>query len=217
MIKSIFPGKYMAPIPEFDDKLDAIRYAQVYGSMPEVTKVQPEPKPELITDYVYSVCSDDFDVGIEINGEHFVSVPKYAMPRIECILVSYLHTPDTLENRRKLKNEIHETLLELTYGPKISHLQVEIKFDEGAKEMIIPEIKKVIYSGSKTIIIWADNTKTITSCAEGEQYDEYYGFCSAVVKKLFGSTTAAKKAIKKARVENKNKKGDVNGCKNSCV
>lgn len=58
-----------------------------------------------------------------------------------------------------------------------------------------PNIKRVIYSGPKTIILWADGTKTIVSCGEGESYDQYTGFCAAVVKKLFGSTTHAKKVL----------------------
>lgn len=61
----------------------------------------------------------------------------------------------------------------------------------------IPEIKKVIYSGNKTIVLWADNTKTIVSCREGETFDQYMGFCAAVTKKLFGSTSHIKKTIEK--------------------
>lgn len=34
----------------------------------------------------------------------------------------------------------------------------------------LPQIKKVIYSGPKTIILWADNTKTIVSCGEADAY-----------------------------------------------
>ena len=59
----------------------------------------------------------------------------------------------------------------------------------------LPQIKKVIYSGPKTIILWADNTKTIVSCGEADSYYYYSGFCAAVVKKLFGSTTHAKKVL----------------------
>ena len=63
--------------------------------------------------------------------------------------------------------------------------------------------KKVIYSGGKTIVIWPDNSKTIVSCGDGDQYDEYAGFCAALAKKIFGNTSAAKRAM------NKNKKVDV--------
>lgn len=59
----------------------------------------------------------------------------------------------------------------------------------------LPEIDRLIYSGNKTIIIWKDGDKTIVSCGEGEQFDQYTGFCAAIVKKIFGSTTAAKKVM----------------------
>lgn len=59
----------------------------------------------------------------------------------------------------------------------------------------IPPLKKVIFSGPKTIVLWGDGTKTIVSCGAGDTYDYYAGFCAAVVKKLFGSTTHAKKVL----------------------
>lgn len=59
----------------------------------------------------------------------------------------------------------------------------------------VPPLKKVIFSGPKTIVLWADGTKTIVSCGAGDTYDYYAGFCAAVVKKLFGSTTHAKKVL----------------------
>ena len=59
----------------------------------------------------------------------------------------------------------------------------------------VPPVKKVIFSGPKTIVLWADGTKTIVSCGAGDTYDYYAGFCAAVAKKLFGSTTHAKKVL----------------------
>lgn len=55
--------------------------------------------------------------------------------------------------------------------------------------------RKVIFSGPKTIVIWEDGTKTIVGCADGQEYDEYAGFCAALAKKIFGSTSAAKRAM----------------------
>ena len=56
-------------------------------------------------------------------------------------------------------------------------------------------VKKVIFNGPKTIVIWADGSKTIASCEEGDEFDPYAGFCAAVTKKVFGSTSAAKKIL----------------------
>lgn len=71
------------------------------------------------------------------------------------------------------------------------------ELEEFIMKKTLPEIKKVIFSGNKTIVLWADNTKTIVSCREGETFDQYMGFCAAVTKKLFGSTSKIKKTIEK--------------------
>ena len=69
------------------------------------------------------------------------------------------------------------------------------KRPSATNQISFPDVKKVIFSGPKTIVLWADGTKTIVSCGEADAYDYYSGFCAAVVKKLFGSTTHAKKVL----------------------
>lgn len=56
-------------------------------------------------------------------------------------------------------------------------------------------IKQVVYSGPKTIILWTDGSKTIVSCSLDDTFDPYIGFCAAVTKKVFGSTSKIKKII----------------------
>lgn len=75
----------------------------------------------------------------------------------------------------------------------------ELEFEDDDDEcsmcfhaMMIPVVKSVIFNGPATTILWADNTKTTVKVSEGQQYDRYAGFCACVVKKLFGSSTAAK-------------------------
>lgn len=92
--------------------------------------------------------------------------------------------------------------------PFLEHLMNKVAFittlTEGTSRMYrmherlpFPDVKKVIFSGPKTIVLWADGTKTIVSCGDSDTYDYYSGFCAAVVKKLFGSTTHAKKVLGK--------------------
>ncbi len=64
-------------------------------------------------------------------------------------------------------------------------------------------IHQIIFSGPKTIVMWKDGTKTIVSCGEGDQYDRYVGFCAAVAKKMFGSTSKIKKTIDQYTKESK--------------
>lgn len=59
----------------------------------------------------------------------------------------------------------------------------------------VPMIKSVIFSGPATTILWADDTKTTVKVAEGQEFDRYAGFCAAVVKKLYGSSTKAKQIM----------------------
>lgn len=62
-------------------------------------------------------------------------------------------------------------------------------------------VKQVIFSGPKTIVFWLDGTKTIVSCGEGDDNDPYAGFCAAVTKRVFGSTSQAKKVLARTRKE----------------
>ena len=62
------------------------------------------------------------------------------------------------------------------------------------------DIDKIIYSGPKTIVLWNDGTKTIVSCGEDDEFDEYAGFCAAFAKKLIGSTSKIKRVIKQKSV-----------------
>lgn len=59
------------------------------------------------------------------------------------------------------------------------------------------DVKNVIFSGGKTIVLWADETKTIVTCGKGDVFDPYAGFCAAVTKKMFGTTRNAMRALEK--------------------
>lgn len=50
----------------------------------------------------------------------------------------------------------------------------------------LPEIKKVIYNPPATIVMWADNTKTVVK-AEHEKYDPEKGLAMAIAKKALGN------------------------------
>lgn len=52
--------------------------------------------------------------------------------------------------------------------------------------------------GGYTTVEWDDGTKTTAHAEDVFLTDPYYGFCACVVKKLYGSTTKAIKAMKDA-------------------
>ena len=68
----------------------------------------------------------------------------------------------------------------------------------------IPVVKRIVYHDPATIVFWQDGTKTVVKCMDGEPFEKYAGFCAALAKKVFGSTSKAKKvagAKKKDEVE----------------
>lgn len=46
-------------------------------------------------------------------------------------------------------------------------------------------------------------TMTITTCGEGNHYDKYVSFCATITKKMFGSTSKAKKILNRYIKEDK--------------
>lgn len=52
----------------------------------------------------------------------------------------------------------------------------------------LPDIKKVHFNYPHTIVIWADGTKTIVKCQEGDFYDNTVGLAMAISKKALGNS-----------------------------
>ena len=84
-----------------------------------------------------------------------------------------------------------------------SDFHFEMFYNNNKQSALLPQVDRIIYSGNKTIVIWKDKTKTIVSCSDGETFDEFDGFTAALAKKIYGSTCAVKKEIKKHRQADK--------------
>lgn len=69
----------------------------------------------------------------------------------------------------------------------------------------LPKIKEVIYNNPATIVIWADNTKTVVKCMEGTEYDKWMGLAMCIAKKALGDDYhhTFKKWTKKDEVQKK--------------
>ena len=50
----------------------------------------------------------------------------------------------------------------------------------------LPKIKKVIFNGPATIVLWADGDKTVVQCVEGDTMDKEKGLAMAICKKALG-------------------------------
>lgn len=49
-------------------------------------------------------------------------------------------------------------------------------------------IKKVIFNGPATIVIWKDGTKTVVKCMDSDEYDQEKGLMMAIMEYLLGGT-----------------------------
>ena len=47
-------------------------------------------------------------------------------------------------------------------------------------------VKKVIFNGPATIVIWGDGTKTVVKCKDGDSYSKWAGFAMCIAKRLYG-------------------------------
>lgn len=48
-------------------------------------------------------------------------------------------------------------------------------------------IKNVIFNPPATIVFWADNTKTVVKCGDGDEYDPEKGLAMAIAKRALGN------------------------------
>ena len=61
----------------------------------------------------------------------------------------------------------------------------------------LPEIKKVKFNGPATIVFWADGTKTVVKCQDGDDYSEEVGLAMCIAKKAFGNKSKYNDIFKK--------------------
>lgn len=86
----------------------------------------------------------------------------------------------------------------------IYQMEKERKFAErGTDEMKNVDVKKIIFNGRKTIVLWTDGTKTIVSMSKDEtNFDPEAAYCAAYTKKMFGTNSKIKRVIKeKSNIE----------------
>lgn len=62
---------------------------------------------------------------------------------------------------------------------------------------LIPDIKNVIFNAPATIVVWADGTKTVVKCQDGDVYDAENGFAMAIAKKALGNKGNFNEVFKK--------------------
>ena len=63
----------------------------------------------------------------------------------------------------------------------------EMKLVTKGYEEFATGIKKVIFNGPATIVIWVDGSKTVVKCAKGDGYSKFSGLAIAMCKRMYGT------------------------------
>ena len=86
---------------------------------------------------------------------------------------------------------------------------INIRSNKKRRSYIMPSVTKVTHTkDGTTVVFYDDGTKSWVRPAEGTEPDPFVGFCMAVMKRLYGSTTNIIKDYEKHLTG-----GGANGCK----
>ena len=82
-------------------------------------------------------------------------------------------------------NRLQETISNKTDYTKYSDKTVR---EIMKNTMRVPDIKDVIFNPPATIVLWADETKTVVKCQENEgKYSKEVGLAMCICKKVYGN------------------------------
>ncbi len=84
---------------------------------------------------------------------------------------------------------------------KITAREINAKLNLPVSFMPIPMITKIVFNNPATIVFWADGTKTVVKCMEGQEFNEYYGVACAIMKRFFGNNSKASAFVEKFKEE----------------
>lgn len=134
-----------------------------------------------------------FDVGLDVKGfDLWVDARSltHRFPEKTEIVMGLRSCKTLYQGLKKFQDKQAEDTVEYTK-------ELRNKLIGGANEMKNADVKKIIFSGPKTIVLWTDGTKTIVSMSKDElRFDPEAAFCAAYTKKMFGSNSKIKRAIK---------------------
>lgn len=129
-----------------------------------------------------------YDLGLKKEYNYAVDELKFTFDKDTCWGWKHEHMVVTKVRTR----DVRETL------ERIEHRIVKVfNIDLSKLDVVIPAIKNVIHNDPATIVFWADNSKTVVKCQEGDIYDPEKGLAMAIAKKALGNRGNYCNAMKK--------------------
>lgn len=148
--------------------------------------------PNTVPCYNVRLDPTGFDVGRDVKGFSLWVDARSLTHRFpeKTEIVMGLRSCKTLyQGLKKFQDKQAEDTVEYTK-------ELRNKLIGGTDEMKNVDVKKIIFSGPKTIVLWSDGTKTIVSMSKDElRFDPEAAFCAAYTKKMFGSNSKIKRII----------------------
>lgn len=162
------------------------------GTIVSIKETGPytEPIYTIALDGAWTLDDDAQGHVIEVNASALAKIPRK-------------YCEETVITSGKRNGKAMRTLLEKMVDESSQFDAALYSFDflnkltGGTDEMKKLDVKKIIFSGPKTIVLWSDGTKTIVSMSKDEaKFDPEAAFCAAYTKKMFGSNSKIKRIIK---------------------
>lgn len=134
-----------------------------------------------------------FDVGLDVKGfDLWVDARSltHRFPEKTEIVMGLRSCKTLYQGLKKFQDKQADDTVEYTK-------ELRNKLIGGTDEMKKLDVKKIIFNGPKTIVLWTDGTKTIVSMSKDEaKFDPEAAFCAAYTKKMFGTNSKIKRVIK---------------------
>lgn len=171
-------------------KINNIRHIH-YGRTGTIIGIQ-HTGPDIIPSYNVRLDPTAFDVGRDVEDfDLWVDARSltHRFPEKTEIAMGLRSCKTLYQDLKNLQDKQVEHTVE--YSKELLN-----KLIGGADEMKNVDVKKIIFSGPKTIVLWSDGTKTIVSMSKDElRFDPEAAFCAAYTKKMFGSNSKIKRII----------------------
>lgn len=148
-----------------------------------------EPIYTIALDGAWTLDDDGRVHEIEINASALAKIPRKNAE--ETIIMGPRSCKTYLTQIGKFTNKDNG------FDSVIYEMEKKRKLTEGDTSMKKIDVKKIIFNGPKTIVLWTDGTKTIVSMSKDEaKFDPEAAFCAAYTKKMFGANSKIKRIIK---------------------
>ena len=127
------------------------------------------------------------DIPVKITEVESNDSPGHSpMTTFKCLVVNDDQIQYHAPNRNQTRVDPIKEAMNRVYGAGVMN-GVPRRSGRYPWGMNIPTIDRVIFNNPATIVIWADGTKTVVKCQEGDVYSKETGLALCIAKKALGN------------------------------